>query len=124
MLVKLLCDLVDADDSLVNNGFYVRETVNKDSKLIENLCRDIEAADDDLTDESNLRVYILQIFYRCNQRRQSPFIMFTIETHSERVEKEYHEIAHNEKNPRYKALYYELKSCQKVMNAQKYSNEV
>ena len=88
--------MVNADDSLVNDGFYVRDYLIKNKNLLPSLTRDIENADVKIKDETNLRMYILEILYRCNQRTKEGAITFICEAHKDRLEEEYIKVEEDE----------------------------
>merc|ERR1711971_503635 len=67
-LVQLLYDLLLNDDSILNDGFVVRDAVGKNFPLVESLLRIITNSNLVQPQENNLRDYTLNSLYRIYQR--------------------------------------------------------
>ena len=66
-LLILLKDLVVNDDSILNDGFYVRKTLSKDTQLIDYILDNLRKANIKNTPEAAIREQTITILYRLNQ---------------------------------------------------------
>ena len=60
-LLNLLYDLILNDDSIINDGFFVRDTVGNDAALVGHLIETISTADVKAPGSPQLREYVLFI---------------------------------------------------------------
>merc|ERR1712176_1734194 len=66
-LFQLLNDLVLNDDSIINDGLYVRQTIAKDEKLMNHMLQTLESADLEAHHAFQIREQVYSILYRINQ---------------------------------------------------------
>lgn len=64
----MLYDLVINDESIINDGFFVRDSISNDNKLLTRLVELIKEAELTTPNSSQLRDYILSILLRVSQR--------------------------------------------------------
>ena len=67
-LLQLIYDFALNDDSIVDNGFFIRDTLIKDPHFIDVLLDEIQQSDVARIPESVLREYGLYILFRLYQR--------------------------------------------------------
>ena len=70
-LLQLLYDLVINDETIVNDGYFVRDTLAADARLIPHLLMDLKNSDVTSAPENQIRIYRLNILFRVYQRNQS-----------------------------------------------------
>ena len=68
-LYQLAYDLALNDDSIFDDGFFVRDNLGTNTKLITRLLSIIEGADFSKPPEYQMRAYILQLLFRIYQRK-------------------------------------------------------
>jgi len=67
-LLQLLSDLLMNDDSVIENGFFIRDIVSKDTKLVDILIKSMADADIAEQNSSQNRSYTLDCLFRIYQR--------------------------------------------------------
>ena len=68
-LASLLYDLVINDDSIIGQGFFIRDTLAKHQSLVKRLLDSVVDSDLRVSREAQLREYTLNILFRLYQRK-------------------------------------------------------
>ena len=86
-LLKLLNDLVKNDDSLINDGAFVRSFVRNSTDLIDHLLNHLEKADFKVSQEFQLRKCVLSILLRVFQLQPDlqQKLLIDIEQHRNKI---------------------------------------
>jgi len=70
-MFQFIYDLVLNDDSILNDGFFVRDTLANNKPLIKFMLNMLLESDLNLAVESSIRSYILNILFRVYQKHQA-----------------------------------------------------